>query len=43
MGGPAVDMNHKVSELRTKIAQRVAEGGIAKNRTDLLDRSLAGG
>ena len=40
--GEQVDVDERLGELRSRIAQRVAEGGIAKNRADLLDRTLSG-
>jgi serine/threonine protein kinase len=40
--GRQVDVDKKLSELRTRIAQRVSEGGIARHRADLLDQTLSG-
>ena len=40
--GHLLDVDRELAELRSKIAQRVAEGGIAKKRADLLDRTLSG-
>ena len=39
--GTQVDVNQRVSELRTKIAQRVREGGLAQNRADDLTQALS--
>ncbi len=39
--GRPVDVGRRVGELRTKIAQRVAEGGIAPTRADKLNQTLA--
>ncbi|MDN3356520.1 serine/threonine-protein kinase [Actinomadura sp. DC4] len=39
--GQKVDVNQRVSELRTKIAQRVREGGLTQTRADALTRVLS--
>jgi serine/threonine protein kinase len=39
--GAHVNVNQRVSELRTKIAQRVREGGLTSTRASLLTRTLA--
>jgi serine/threonine-protein kinase len=39
--GQHVDVNQRVSELRTKIAQRVREGGLAQKRADDLTQALS--
>jgi serine/threonine-protein kinase len=39
--GAHVDVNQRVSELRTKIAQRVREGGLAQNRANDLTQALS--
>jgi eukaryotic-like serine/threonine-protein kinase len=41
--GRQVDVDEKLSELRTRIAQCAVEGGIVKSRADLLDQALSGG
>jgi eukaryotic-like serine/threonine-protein kinase len=40
--GERVDMAQRIGELRTTIARRVNDGGIAKDRADLLNETLAG-
>jgi serine/threonine-protein kinase len=39
--GAHVDVDQRVGELRTKIAQRVREGGLAQNRADDLTQALS--
>jgi serine/threonine-protein kinase len=39
--GAHVDVSRRVSELRTKIAQRVREGGLAQNRANDLTQALS--
>jgi serine/threonine-protein kinase len=39
--GAHVNVNQRVSELRTKIAQRVREGGLTSTRASLLTRTLS--
>jgi serine/threonine-protein kinase len=39
--GAHVNVNQRVSELRTKIAQRVREGGLARTRANKLTQTLA--
>jgi serine/threonine protein kinase len=39
--GEHVDVNERVSELRTKIAQRVREGGLAQKRANDLTKALS--
>lgn len=39
--GEPVNVDQRVNELRTKIAQRVREGGLKKSRADLLDQTLS--
>jgi serine/threonine-protein kinase len=39
--GQHVDVNQRISELRTKIAQRVREGGLAQKRADDLTQALS--
>jgi hypothetical protein len=39
--GSRVNVNQRVAELRTKIAQRVREGGLARSRADTLTETLS--
>jgi serine/threonine protein kinase len=39
--GSHVNVNQRVAELRTKIAQRVREGGLARTRADVLTQTLS--